>query len=62
MVLWKLTGAGHVWPGGATEYLDKVLGSQSKILGEATDIIDANARIWAFFSSYHANYAFSMPE
>ena len=62
VVLWKLQGAGHVWPGGAPDYLSKVLGSQSKILGEATDVIDANTRIWTFFSSYHANYAFSTPE
>lgn len=56
VVLWKLTGAGHVWPGGAHEYMSRALGSQSKILGAATDVIDANAQMWAFFSAYHANY------
>ena len=53
VVLWKLTGAGHVWPGAATEYLSKVLGSQSKILGPATDVIDANTQMWQFFAPYH---------
>lgn len=39
--LWRLTGAGHVWPG-ATPAL-------TRILGPATAVIDANAEIWAFF-------------
>ncbi len=53
VVLWKLTGAGHVWPGASTDYLSKVLGSQGKVLGPATDVIDANAQIWQFFAPYH---------
>ena len=57
VVLWKLTGAGHVWPGGASEYLDRLLGSQSKILGPSTDVIDANAQIWQFVSRYHSSFA-----
>jgi polyhydroxybutyrate depolymerase len=52
VVLWKLTGAGHVWPGGERSYVELLLGSQAKILGPASDIIDANAAMWAFFSVY----------
>lgn len=52
VVLWKLTGAGHVWPGASTDYLSKVLGSQGKVLGPATDVIDANAQMWQFFALY----------
>ncbi|MEO8039145.1 MAG: PHB depolymerase family esterase [Betaproteobacteria bacterium] len=52
VVLWKLTGPGHVWPGGAAQYLSALLGSQSKTLGPATDVIDANERIWEFFSAH----------
>lgn len=52
VVLWKLTGAGHVWPGGERSYVELLLGSQAKILGPATDIIDANAAMWEFFSVY----------
>ena len=40
---WKLTGAGHVWPGGMLQYL-------TRILGPGTDVIDANAEMWRFFS------------
>jgi polyhydroxybutyrate depolymerase len=54
VVLWKLTGAGHVWPGASTDYLSKVLGSQGKVLGPATDVIDANTEIWQFFALHHA--------
>lgn len=35
VVLWKLTGAGHVWPGGKQKVLET-------ILGPSTDIINAN--------------------
>ncbi|HVY05195.1 MAG TPA: PHB depolymerase family esterase [Burkholderiales bacterium] len=52
IVLWKLTGAGHVWPGGASEYIDRVLGSQSKILGASTSVIDADTLIWQFLSRF----------
>ncbi len=41
-VLWKLTGAGHVWPGGVRDYLPR-------ILGEGTAVIDANEEMWRFF-------------
>jgi polyhydroxybutyrate depolymerase len=56
VVLWKLTGAGHVWPGGASDYLDKMLGAQSKVLGSATNVIDANTQMWQFLSRYHSSY------
>jgi polyhydroxybutyrate depolymerase len=55
VVLWKLTGAGHVWPGGASEYVDRMLGSQSKILGASTDVINANVKIWDFLSRYYTS-------
>jgi polyhydroxybutyrate depolymerase len=45
VVLWKLTGAGHVWPGGKQKYLER-------ILGPSTDIIDANREMWHFFSRF----------
>jgi polyhydroxybutyrate depolymerase len=45
VVLWKLTGAGHVWPGGKQKVLER-------ILGPSTDIIDANREMWEFFKSY----------
>jgi len=53
--LWKLTGAGHVWPGGAGEYLESLFGSQ-KILGAPTDVIDANTRIWQFVEPYRSSF------
>ena len=40
---WKLTGAGHVWPGGRRDHLQR-------ILGPGTDVIDANEEMWKFFS------------
>lgn len=39
--LWQLSGAGHVWPGAEP--------ALTRILGPATEVIDANAAIWAFF-------------
>lgn len=45
VVLWKLTGAGHVWPGGKPKYLERVL-------GPSTDIIDANQEMWNFFKRF----------
>jgi len=45
VVLWKLTGAGHVWPGGLANYLEHFLGA-------STSVIDANKEIWVFFSRY----------
>ena len=43
--LWKLAGAGHVWPGGKQNYLER-------LLGPSTDIIDANSEMWKFFSRF----------
>jgi polyhydroxybutyrate depolymerase len=45
VVLWKLAGAGHVWPGGKQKVLER-------ILGPSTDIIDANRQMWEFFKRY----------
>jgi polyhydroxybutyrate depolymerase len=43
--LWKLTGAGHVWPGG-------ILGYLTWLLGPGTRVIDANEEMWRFFSRH----------
>jgi polyhydroxybutyrate depolymerase len=43
--LWKLTGAGHVWPGGKQKVLER-------ILGPSTEIIDANQEMWQFFQRF----------
>jgi polyhydroxybutyrate depolymerase len=48
VVLWKLTGAGHVWPGGKQKYLER-------ILGPSTDILDANTEMWNFFKRFSLN-------
>jgi polyhydroxybutyrate depolymerase len=45
VVLWKLSGSGHVWPGGRLDYLPR-------ILGPGTDVIDANEQMWKFLSRY----------
>lgn len=45
VVLWKLTEAGHVWPGGVQDYLPLLLGS-------GTTVIDANRELWKFFSRF----------
>ena len=45
IVLWKLSGAGHVWPGGRPDYLPL-------LLGPGTDVIDANEEIWQFFKRF----------
>lgn len=45
VVLWKLTGAGHVWPGGRQNYLPL-------LLGPGTTLIDANDEMWRFFSRF----------
>jgi poly(3-hydroxybutyrate) depolymerase len=44
-VLWQLSGAGHVWPGGVRNY-------NPEFLGTGTAVIDANAEIWKFFSRF----------
>jgi polyhydroxybutyrate depolymerase len=45
IVLWKLTGAGHVWPGGQQNFLPL-------LLGPGTTVIDANHEMWEFFSRF----------
>jgi polyhydroxybutyrate depolymerase len=45
VVLWKLAGAGHVWPGGVQNYLPL-------LLGPGTAVIDANSEMWRFFSRF----------
>jgi polyhydroxybutyrate depolymerase len=45
VVLWQLTGAGHVWPGGQQNFLPLLLGS-------GTRVIDANNEMWAFFARF----------
>jgi polyhydroxybutyrate depolymerase len=45
VILWKLAGAGHVWPGGKQKVLER-------ILGPSTDIIDANREMWEFFKRF----------
>ena len=45
VVLWKLTGSGHVWPGGTRDYL-------TRWLGPSTMVIDANEEMWHFFTRF----------
>jgi polyhydroxybutyrate depolymerase len=45
VVLWKLTGAGHVWPGGKQKVMER-------LLGPSTDILDANREMWNFVSRF----------
>jgi polyhydroxybutyrate depolymerase len=42
---WKLTGAGHGWPGGPSPLREAISGPQ-------TSVVDAAAEIWAFVSKY----------
>ena len=43
--LWKLAGAGHVWPGGKQKFMER-------LLGPSTDIIGANTEMWEFFKRF----------
>jgi len=45
VVLWKLAGAGHVWPGGLPDYLPR-------LLGPSTALVDANVEMWRFFQRF----------
>lgn len=45
VVLWQISGAGHVWPGGVRDYMPQLLGT-------GTAIIDSNAEMWRFFSKF----------
>ncbi|HYU27005.1 MAG TPA: PHB depolymerase family esterase [Thermoanaerobaculia bacterium] len=42
IVLWKLTGSGHVWPGSSKNF--------ERLLGKPTHLFDASEEIWSFFS------------
>ena len=43
--LWRLRGAGHVWPSAQLDYLPA-------LLGPGTRVIDANEEIWRFFQRH----------
>ena len=45
VVLWKLAGPGHVWPGGQRDFMPLLLGTSSAV-------IDANRELWQFFSRF----------
>jgi polyhydroxybutyrate depolymerase len=49
VVLWKLTGAGHVWPGTPINISGTPRGA---VLGEPTNLVDANEVMWEFFSKH----------
>lgn len=48
--LWRLSGAGHVWPGAQLDYLPA-------LLGPGTRVIDANEEIWRFFRRHRLGAA-----
>lgn len=45
VILWQLEKAGHVWPGGRQNYMERVL-------GQSTKVIDANDSMWQFFQQF----------
>jgi polyhydroxybutyrate depolymerase len=45
VVLWKLTGAGHVWPGPGPKY-------PKWLLGAPTRVINASEELWQFFRRF----------
>lgn len=45
VVHWKLTGAGHVRPGGKQDV-------REELLGAPTQVVDANAEMWRFFKRH----------
>jgi polyhydroxybutyrate depolymerase len=49
VVLWKLTGSGHVWPGTPIDVSGTPRGA---VLGESTKIVDANELMWEFFAKH----------
>ncbi len=49
VVLWKLTGSGHVWPGTSIDLSGTPRGA---VLGEPTNLVDANEVMWEFFSKH----------
>ena len=44
VVLWKLTGSGHGWPGGDRR--------MEAVLGPPSTLIDANREVWKFFARF----------
>lgn len=54
VVLWRLTGSGHVWPGAPQKH-------STKLLGTATDVIDADTEIWTFFRQFRRPDAPPLP-
>ena len=44
VVLWKLTGSGHVWPGRPVR--------TERLLGKPNLLVDANEEMWAFFRNF----------
>ena len=44
-ILWKLTGAGHVWPGAGVQ-------TWQRYVGPATDVIGADTLMWRFFQRF----------
>jgi polyhydroxybutyrate depolymerase len=44
VVLWKLSGSGHVWPGATAD--------PRWLLGPGTHVIDANQQMWEFFRRF----------
>lgn len=42
--LWKLTGAGHGWPGAVT--------GREKLIGPETGVIDVAEEVWRFVSRF----------
>jgi polyhydroxybutyrate depolymerase len=46
VVLWRMTGSGHVWPG------KDALPAVALILGKPNHLIDANEEMWAFFRNF----------
>ncbi len=51
--IWKLTGAGHVWPG-ATPHSER-------LLGRPTSLLDANDLAWNFLSRFRRESAPALP-
>jgi polyhydroxybutyrate depolymerase len=43
IVLWKLSGSGHVWPGATRSVF---------FLGHGTQVVTANDQMWQFFRSF----------
>ena len=43
VVLWKLSGSGHVWPGATRSVF---------FLGHGTQVVNANDQMWQFFRSF----------